>query len=159
MSDKVAIYPGTFDPITLGHIDIIQRGAALFDQIIIGVATSARKKPLFSQQQRIEFCQQVLASLDNVHVKPLTGLTVDFAQQHQAQFLLRGLRAASDVDYELQIATMNQLMSSELETVFLTASQQYAGVSGSMVREIIACEGWQRLTHFLPECIIQHITP
>ncbi|MCH9644698.1 MAG: pantetheine-phosphate adenylyltransferase [Gammaproteobacteria bacterium] len=156
MKQKIAIYPGTFDPITLGHVDIIRRGANLFDRVVIGVAESQRKNTVFDCQQRVAMCREALQSFDNVSVEALTGLTVDFAKEYDARYLLRGLRAVSDFDYELQIAAMNQQMDATIETVFLPASVQHAGVSSSIVREIMSLDK-EKLKLFVPECVLKYL--
>src|SRR3990167_10611342 len=117
---RIAIYPGTFDPITKGHVDLIKRAAHLFDEVIVGVATSERKKPLFSDEKRLSWCKDSVCEFSNVRVEALNNLTVDFAKQHQAKYIIRGIRTADDVDYELSIASMNLALShDEVETVFL----------------------------------------
>ena len=155
MVERVAIYPGTFDPITIGHVDLIRRGAQLFDRVVVAVAESKRKNPCFDLKQRVVMCQKSLSDFDNVSVEVLRGLTVDFVEGYEAKYLLRGLRAVSDFDYELQIAEMNHHMNSTLETVFLPASPQYAFVSGSMVREIMLCGAIDRLELFVPACVVE----
>lgn len=138
---KIAIYPGTFDPITLGHMDIIQRATELFDKIIIAVAQNTGKVPYFEHEQRIELARQVLAPLANVEVHGYHTLLVDFAKQHAVNILLRGLRVVSDFEYELQLANANRRLSPTIETVFLTPSEQYAFTSSSLVREIARYNG------------------
>lgn len=152
MQKKIAIYPGTFDPITKGHVDIIERASHLFDEIIIGVAVSARKKPLFSDEKRIQWCVESLQALKNVRVELLDNLTVDFAKQHSAKYIIRGIRTADDVDYELSIASMNSVLSDHaIETIFLSARNEYRFVSATMVREIIALKG--DVSAFVPGCV------
>lgn len=149
---KIAVYPGSFDPITKGHVDIIERAAKLFDEIIVGVATSDRKKPLFSAEQRCQWCVESLGHLTNVRVFLMKGLSVDFAKSHHANFFLRGIRTAEDIDYELSIAHMNhQLSAHHIETVFFPANNEYRFVSATMVREIIALKG--DVSAFVPACV------
>lgn len=152
---QMAIYPGTFDPITNGHLDIIRRGAVLFDQVIVAVANSARKSPRFLLEDRIAMCEQALSDLANVRVQELKGMTVDFAKQQQVQFILRGLRGITDFDYERQIAHMNQQLSSGMETVFLSASEATSFVSGTMVREIMDVGG--DVSAFVPASVIPYL--
>jgi pantetheine-phosphate adenylyltransferase len=133
---KKAIYPGTFDPITNGHIDIIARSASLFDEVIVAVAKSAGKAPLFDLEERVGLTKQSLAYLPNVHVHCFEGLLVEFAQQHQAPIVVRGVRSIADFEYEKQMAGMNQKMYAELETVFLTPNAQWADLSSTLVRDI-----------------------
>lgn len=151
---KIAIYPGTFDPITKGHIDIVERASKLFDEIIIGVASSSRKKPMFDIQKRVNWCKESLDNLSNVKVLELNELLVTFAINHKAQFVIRGIRTASDVDYELSLATMNQQLSHQFcETIFLCAQEKYRHISATLVREIIALRGDVSL--FVPDCVIK----
>jgi pantetheine-phosphate adenylyltransferase len=131
----VAVYPGTFDPVTYGHIDIIERAATLFSTVFVAVADSAGKDPLFSQEKRCHFIEHSI-QLSNVHVLPLSGLLVDFAKAHQAAVLVRGLRAVSDFEYELQMASINRELSPTLETIFFTPRAQTSYISSSLVREI-----------------------
>ena len=130
------MYPGTFDPVTRGHEDILRRCAKLFDHVVVAVAASPRKKPLFPLAERVELIEVVLEGLDNVTVTGYDGLTVDFAREHELAAIVRGLRAVSDFEFEFQLATMNRHLSEEIETVFLTPTEQYNFVSSSLVREI-----------------------
>ncbi len=138
---RTVIYPGTFDPITLGHFDLIERASKLFDRVILAVAHSERKKPLFDLDQRIDLCRRTLAHLPNIEAKPYSNLTVQFAKENDARFVLRGVRAIADFEYELQLANMNRAMYPELETVFLTPTERYAFISSTLVREIAAMGG------------------
>jgi pantetheine-phosphate adenylyltransferase len=131
-----AIYPGTFDPITNGHSDLVQRACQLFDNIIIGIASNPKKSPLFSLQQRITMAQQVLADCPNVQVMGFEGLLVDFAQEQQAKVIIRGLRAVSDFEYEFQLASMNRRLAPKVESLFLTPAEQHSFVSSTLVREV-----------------------
>ena len=132
----IALYPGTFDPITNGHIDLIERAGKLFSKIVVAVADSPKKHPYFSLEKRCEMAETTLQHLSNVQVVHFKGLLVDFAQHHQATVILRGLRAVSDFEYEVQLAGMNKQLSPNIETLFISASTQYAFVSSSLVREI-----------------------
>ena len=138
---RIAIYPGTFDPVTRGHIDICHRALKMFDEVVIGVADSTAKSPFFDIHERREMLELVFADTDRISVKPFSGLLIDFARECNAQIIVRGLRAISDFEYEVQLAGMNQSLANEIETVFLTASQQYAFVSSSLVREIARLNG------------------
>lgn len=151
---KIALYPGTFDPLTNGHLDIVERAAPLFDELIIAVAASNRKSPRFELSDRLQICTEACAHLTNIKVKSFNTLTVDFAQQHGAQYILRGIRAVSDFDYEHQIAAMNQTMAPNIETVFLAASSKVAGISGTMVREIASLGG--DVAPFVPSCVLKY---
>ena len=136
-----AVYPGSFDPITNGHSDLIQRAARVFDRVIVAVAVSAAKRPQFSVEQRVALARTVLADIANAEVCGFDGLLVDFVVQHGAQVILRGLRAVSDFEYEFQLASMNRRLAPKVETLFLTPAEQYGFISSSLVREIAALGG------------------
>jgi pantetheine-phosphate adenylyltransferase len=131
-----AIYPGTFDPLTRGHEDLVRRASTLFDTVIVGVADSRSKKPFFTLDERLEMARQVLGDLRNVEIVGFTGLLIDFARQHNARVVVRGLRAVSDFEYEFQLAGMNRNLNPDMETVFLTPSEQHMFISATLVREI-----------------------
>ena len=131
-----AIYPGTFDPITNGHYDLIERAANLFQQVVVGIAESPSKKPLFSLQERVILAQQVTENLPNVSVVGFSGLLVNFAKEHDATVLVRGLRAVSDFEYEFQLANMNRRLFPELESVFLTPAEENSFISSTLVKEV-----------------------
>ena len=131
-----AIYPGTFDPVTNGHIDLIQRAAKMFRHVIVGVANSPSKKPLFDLAERVELAKQVTQHLDNVEVVGFSGLLVDFAKEYQATVLIRGLRAVSDFEYEFQLANMNRRLNPDLESVFLTPAEENSFISSTLVKEV-----------------------
>ncbi len=136
-----AIYPGTFDPVTRGHIDICERALKMFDHVVIGVADSLAKEPFFNIDERLDMLQTVFADSDRISVKPFSGLLIGFARECNAGVIVRGLRAISDFEYEVQLAGMNRSLAPEIETVFLTAAQHYAFVSSSLVREIARLDG------------------
>lgn len=136
-----AIYPGTFDPITIGHYDIIERASKLFDEVIIGVAKSEEKKPLFSLEKRLMMVKSCIETLPNVSVKPFSSLLVDFAQQEKALAVIRGLRAVSDFEYELQMAYTNRSLWDGLETICLMPSLEHAFISSTVVRSILHFHG------------------
>ena len=140
MSVKV-IYPGTFDPITNGHTDLITRAAKLFDHVVVGVAFNPTKKPFFDLDERVRLAKAVTAHLDNVEVVGFSGLLVDFAKQYQATVLIRGLRAVSDFEYEFQLANMNRRLSPDLESVFLTPSEENSFISSTLVKEVAIHSG------------------
>jgi pantetheine-phosphate adenylyltransferase len=131
-----AVYPGTFDPLTRGHEDLVRRASVLFDSVILGVADSRSKKPFFTLDERLDMARQVLGDLRNVEVVGFTGLLIDFARQHNARVVVRGLRAVSDFEYEFQLAGMNRNLNPDMETVFLTPSEQHMFISATLVREI-----------------------
>jgi pantetheine-phosphate adenylyltransferase len=145
---KIAIYPGTFDPITNGHLDLIQRASKLFDKVIVAVAQSRGKDPLFAADQRVELAKEVVQRIANVEVCGFSGLLVDLAKCKQSKILLRGLRAVSDFEYEFQLANMNRRLDPEIESVFLTPSEQYSFISSSLIREIAALNG--DVSQFVP---------
>ncbi len=147
-----AIYPGTFDPITNGHSDLVARAAGIFDKVLVAVAENRDKRPLFSLSERVELTSQVLAGLANVKVIGFANLLVDCARQHGARVILRGLRAVSDFEYEFQLAAMNRRLAGEkIETVFLTPAEQYAFVSSSMIKEVARLGG--DISAFVPPLV------
>jgi pantetheine-phosphate adenylyltransferase len=137
----IAVYPGTFDPITRGHEDLVRRASSLFDQVIVGVADSKNKNPFFSLEERLTIANEVLGHYPNVIVEGFSGLLKDFVRAHNARIILRGLRAVSDFEYEFQMAGMNRYLLPDVETLFLTPSDQYQFISGSIVREIATLGG------------------
>ena len=139
--NRIAVYPGTFDPITLGHEDIVHRAADLFDEVIVAVAGSTNKRTLFSFQERVALAQSVFKKTDNVKVMGFNSLLMQFVQEQGAQIVVRGLRAASDFEYEFQLAGMNRKLFPKLETLFLTPSEQYMFVSSTLVREVATLDG------------------
>lgn len=146
--NKIALYPGTFDPITNGHFDIIRRGLKLFDEIIVAVADSKDKKPMFTLEQRVEFVKAATKELGNVKVLSFDNLTVDFASQLNANILIRGLRAVSDFEYELQLGYLNHSLDKSIETIYLMPNLNHAFVSSSIVRNLLKFDG--KTSHLLP---------
>jgi len=136
MSERLAVYPGTFDPLTRGHEDLARRSAKLFDRIVIGVADSPGKRPLFSLEERVDIAREVLADLKNLTVYGFSGLLIDFIREHRAEVIVRGLRAVSDFEYEFQMAGMNRRLHPDVETVFLTPGEEHMFLSATIVREI-----------------------
>ena len=136
-----AIYPGTFDPITNGHSDLIARAAKLFNHVVVGIAASPSKKPLFSLDERVALAQAVTEHLPNVSVVGFSGLLVEFAREHQATVLIRGLRAVSDFEYEFQLANMNRRLYPALESVFMTPSEENSFISSTLVKEVALHNG------------------
>ena len=132
----VAVYPGTFDPVTNGHSDLVQRAAGLFDKVIVGIAANPSKAPLFDLAQRVEMAEQVLSGFENVEVCGFSDLLVNFVKAKNAKVILRGLRAVSDFEYEMQLASMNRHLEDSLETVFMTPSEETSFISASLVKEI-----------------------
>lgn len=145
----IAIYPGTFDPITLGHKDLIERAARMFGQVIVGVAANINKKPLLTLAERIKFAKEALIDIPNVTVLGFECLLIEFMQQHNAKIILRGLRVVSDFDYEFQLAAMNRHLAPEIETMFLMPAEQYAYISSSFVRETAMLGG--NVEQFVPQ--------
>ncbi|EGN74517.1 pantetheine-phosphate adenylyltransferase [Idiomarina sp. A28L] len=131
-----AIYPGTFDPVTNGHIDLIERAAKLFSEVIVGVAANTSKQPLFSLDERVAMIEHTTAHLDNVRVIGFTGLLAELAREHKAHVLIRGLRAVADFEYEFQLANMNRRLNPDLESVFLTPSEENSFISSTLVKEV-----------------------
>lgn len=152
---SIAVFPGTFDPITLGHVDMVRRARRLFDRVIVAVAQAYHKQTLFSLEERVLMAQDVLASLEGVTVEPMTGLLVDFLKEHKARIVLRGLRAVSDFDFEFQLAWMNRRLLEDLETVFLIPAESYAHVSSTFIREIARLGG--DIRPFVPDTVAQKL--
>ena len=138
---KIALFPGTFDPITNGHIDLIQRAAKMFDEVVVSIATSQKKGPRFTLQERIGLAEKVLADCPNVKVKGFDILLVDFAEQQNASVLIRGLRAVSDFEYEFQLASMNRNLAPGIESLFLMPADEYSFISSSLVKEVASLGG------------------
>lgn len=136
-----AVYPGTFDPITCGHFDLIERAARFYDRLVIAVADNRNKNSLFTLEERVALAKEVTAKMPNVEVMGFSGLLVDFVKQIEGNVLLRGLRAVSDFEYEFQLASMNRKLAPEVETMFMTPAENYAFISSSLVREISALGG------------------
>ena len=141
MSKSVAVYPGTFDPLTSGHEDLVKRASSLFDRVIIGVAESRTKRPMFSLDERVEIAREVLTGYPNIEIHGFDCLLMDFMRQHGASVIMRGLRAVSDFEYEFQMAGMNRSLYPDVETVFLTPDENYMFISATMVREIATLGG------------------
>jgi len=152
---KRAIYPGSFDPVTYGHLDIIKRASNLFDEIIVGVLCNSQKNALFSTSERVNMITELTKDFGNVTVKSFDGLTIDFARENDAPIVVRGLRAVTDFEYELQIAQTNHVEYSELETVFLTTSLNYSYLSSTVVREFASYGA--DISQFVPPYIEQLI--
>ncbi len=146
-----SIYPGTFDPVTNGHLDLIQRASRLYRHVIVAVAESRGKQPLFSLEERVRMLETVVEGFSNVSVVGFDNLLVECAKQHRASVIVRGLRAVSDFEYEFQLAGMNRRLAPEIETVFLTPSEQYEFISSSMIREIAKLKG--DVSSFVPESV------
>jgi pantetheine-phosphate adenylyltransferase len=139
--NRRAVYPGTFDPITNGHQDLVRRAAGVFDHVIVAIASNPNKAPMFPLEQRVALAKQVLADIPNVEVMGYAGLTVDFARANDVQVVVRGLRAVSDFEFEFQLANMSRHLHRELETVFLTPQEQFTFISSTLVREIAILGG------------------
>jgi pantetheine-phosphate adenylyltransferase len=151
LNHRVAIYPGTFDPITLGHEDLVRRAAALFDRLILAIAESPSKQPRFPLADRVEMAQEVLGDVQNVEIIGFNTLLMDFVHEQNAKVIVRGLRAVSDFEYEFQMAGMNRSVYPEVETVFLTPGEQYMFISATMVREIARLGG--DVSKFVQPCV------
>lgn len=152
---KIFVYPGSFDPITNGHLDIIERGASLCDKLIVAVLQNSAKKSSTTKDQRVDMIQKCVNHIPNVEVKTFDGLTVDFAKQNGATTILRGLRAVTDFEYELQMAFLNRQMNEQIDTCFLMASQRYSFLSSSLIRDIASYHG--KIDDFVPKCIIEDV--
>lgn len=152
---KIAVFPGSFDPITKGHVDLVKRAIPLFDKIIVAVGVNSQKKGLFSLDARLDMLEKVFADDENVDVGQFEGLTVNFCKQENARYLLRGLRNASDFDYEKTISQLNYIVGDEIETVFLISRPEYSHISSTIVREIIKGKG--KVEQFIPNEIIEDL--
>lgn len=150
-----AIYPGSFDPVTYGHLDIIKRSAAITDELIVGVLNNNAKMPLFSVEERVKMLKEVTSSLTNVTIVPFDGLLVDFARQMKADFIIRGLRAITDFEYELQMSQTNHKLEPAVETIFLTTNIEYSYLSSTTVKEIAAFGG--DISQFVPEAVVREL--
>ena len=148
-----AIYPGSFDPVTNGHLDVIERARKLFDEVVVAVAHNDQKQPYFTLKERLAFLGQVTASLNGVKVLPLDGLLVEFAVQQNAHAIVRGLRAVSDFEFEFQMALMNRKLEATVETIFLMPKEEYTYLSSRIVKEIARLGG--DVAQFVPACVVQ----
>ena len=151
----VAIYPGTFDPLTNGHVDIIARGARLFDRIIVAVLVNAEKSPLFTMPERLEIARAVFEGLPNVEVDTFDGLLVDYVERRGAQVIVRGLRAVSDFEFEFQMALMNRRLNDKIETVFMMPAEQYSYISSRLIKEVFSLGG--RVHGLVPDTVEQRL--
>ncbi len=152
---KRAIYPGSFDPLTNGHIDIIERSAKIVDELYVGVLNNSAKNPLFSVSERVNMIKEMTADIPNIKVVSFDGLLVDFMETIEATIVIRGLRAISDFEYELQIAQTNQKVNPNVETIFLTTNLNYSYLSSTVVKEFASYGG--DISQFVPQCLIQRI--
>lgn len=155
MHTVTAIYPGSFDPVTNGHLDLVARGAKLFDRLIVGVLRNSAKNPLFSVAERVEMLREGVAGFPNVEVATFEGLLVDFARERGAQAVLRGIRAISDYEYELQMAHINRRLNPEIETIFLMPDAQYSYVSSRLIKEVFRLGG--SVDGLVPEFVIERL--
>jgi pantetheine-phosphate adenylyltransferase len=151
MKTSAVIYPGTFDPITNGHVDLVERASRLFNKVIVAIAFSEKKTPLFTLDERVTLCETALSHLDNIEVVGFSNLLTDFARSRDCPCVLRGLRAVADFEYEFQLANMNRALYPEFESVFLTPSEHLSYISSSLVREIASMQG--DITPFVPASV------
>jgi len=148
---NIAIFPGTFDPITLGHVDLINRSAKIFSKIIIAVAGNMKKVPLFTLEERVALCKEIFKGNEKIEIKGFNNLLANFVEEEKAQVVIRGLRAVSDFEYEFQLATMNRRLSPNFETLFLTPAEKYSFLSSSLIKEIASLKG--NVKDFVPEIV------
>ena len=151
----LAVYPGSFDPLTNGHVDIISRGARLFDRIIVAILVNAEKSPLFSMAERVEIASEVFKTHPNVEVDTFEGLLVDYVERRRAQVIVRGLRAVSDFEFEFQMALMNQRLKPKIETVFMMPAEQYTYISSRLIKEVFSLGG--RVHGLVPELVEERL--
>ena len=150
-----AVYPGSFDPVTFGHLDVIKRSASLVDELVVGVLNNNTKPPLFSVEERVNILMDVTKDISNIRVEAFSGLSVDFVERMNAKFIVRGLRAITDFEYELQMAQTNQIMNPDIDTIFLTTGLEYAYLSSSTVKEVASCGG--DISKFVPPIVVEQI--
>ena len=155
LPSRLAVCPGSFDPLTNGHVDIISRGARLFDRIIVSILVNAEKAPLFSMEERVEIARSVFADQRNVEVDTFNGLLVDYVARRGAQVIVRGLRAVSDFEFEFQMALMNQRLNPKIETVFMMPAEQYTYISSRLIKEVFTLGG--RVHGLVPELVEQRL--
>ena len=151
----LAVYPGSFDPLTNGHVDIISRGARLFDRIVVAILVNAEKSPMFTMEERVEIARAVFKTQPKVEVDTFNGLLVDYVERKQAQVIVRGLRAVSDFEFEFQMALMNQRLKPQIETVFMMPAEQYTNISSRLIKEVFALGG--RVHGLVPELVNQRL--
>ena len=153
---KIALYPGSFDPVTLGHLDIIERSAKLYDKVVVGVLTNRKKTPVFTAQERVDMLKKVTKKFSNIEVEAFDGLLVDFAIQKNAHVIIKGLRAVSDFEYEFQMALTNYQLDPDIETLFMATRTNYSYLSSSIVREVASFGG--SIEKLVPDEILEEIT-
>lgn len=151
MAQKIALYPGSFDGLTNGHLDLIQRSSRIFDKVVVAIAKNELKTPLFTIKERLTMLREITGHLPNVEIAEFTGLTVDYARQIGAKFVIRGLRAVSDFEYELQLAMMNQKLAPEVETIFMAPATEYLFISSGLVKEVLQFGG--DIKEFVPAIV------
>lgn len=152
---KIGIYPGSFDPVTKGHLDIIQRASKMVDKLIVAVLNNGAKSPLFSVEERVNMLKEVTKDIPNVDIDSFSGLLIDFAKKTDATMIIRGLRAITDFEYELQMAQTNKIMEPDVDTIFLTTSLEYSYLSSSIVKEVAICGG--SIDKFVPELVVEKV--
>ncbi|SHH09432.1 pantetheine-phosphate adenylyltransferase [Tepidibacter thalassicus] len=152
---KIAVYPGSFDPVTNGHLDIIKRASKLFDKLIVAVLYNPNKKSLFTFEERVELLKEAVKDLDNVEVDSFSGLLIDYCNEKKVNAIIRGLRAVSDFEYELQMAQMNRQLNPEIETVILTTSTKYSFISSSLIKEVARFKG--DISNLVPDVVLRKL--
>ncbi len=148
---RIAVYPGSFDPITYGHLDIVSRGAKIFDRVIVAVLHNSKKQPLFTVEERLELIRQVTGDIPNVEVEGYDGLLIHYLQQRQSNVIIKGLRAVTDFEYEMQMASINRKLAEDIETFFMMTNNQYSFLSSSIVKEVARYDG--QISDFVPPVV------
>lgn len=151
----IAVYPGSFDPATFGHLDVIRRASYSFDKVIVGVLNNSAKSPLFSVEERVNILREETADIPNVYIKPFSGMTVNFARENHAKVIVRGLRAVTDFEYELQMAQTNRVLAPDIDTVFMTTSLEYAYLSSTIMKEVALFGG--DISRFAPPATLKAV--
>lgn len=157
MSDRIAVYTGTFDPLTLGHLNVIERGSKLVDRLVVGIGINPQKNPLFTTEERVEIAEEVVRPLGNVRVESFHGLAVQFVKRCGARLMLRGIRSLTDMESEFTMTLANRKLDPEIETIFLMSGDEYSHISSSLIKQIAILGGESELGQFVPPTVVRHL--